>query len=184
MRFLPTLFGDEPFLLRRQVPKLCFLDFLVFGTCRRAIFPIFTPSAGAEELFFRFSLRRWVPKRCFCHFEAFARRRNVVFAGFYSSAMAESRFLPFSRFRPRPKSSFSCFSFIRGLGKSFFLRNSIYPRPRLNIFPFLGACRSTCSASFAPFGKECAIKFGLFNRIFQCVSPSCDTIDEHVSRDY
>lgn len=141
----------------RPWPKLCFCRFFV--------------------------LRPW-PKRIFLHFPAFGRGRNAVFAVFYSSAVAESHFPPFSRFRPRPKSNFSCFSFIRGLGKSFFLRNSIYPRPRLNIFPFLGACRSTCSASFAPFGKECAIKFGLFNRIFQCVSPSCETIDEHVSRDY
>ena len=49
-RHLPKTWFSR-FSLRRQVPKLYFLDFLVFGTCRRAIFPIFTPSVGAETLF-------------------------------------------------------------------------------------------------------------------------------------
>ena len=143
--------------MRRPRPKVCFRRFSLVGRGRNAIFVILELSAVAESLFSLFFTRRPWPKAIFHRFLGFGHGRRAVFLVFRSSEASESR---------------------------FFLRNSIYPRPRLNIFPFLGACRSTCSASFAPFGKECAIKFGLFNRIFQCVSPSCETIDEHVSRDY
>ena len=106
---------DPPHRVYRLRPT--FPVFLLVACERNAVFRIFCISLTSDRPFSPFFARRSRATNDFQHFQSFPRGGKSVLAVISFSLAGENRFL-----------LFSCFLFIRGLGRLFF-RFSAYPRP-------------------------------------------------------